>query len=122
MGNDVSTSNTEENESSTVHNFIRDTTDDDEQLVSDLNSLCENEIWDVVIEKAHLTKTIKEKTKTAENVPLHTAISHNAPIKVIQALVFAHPPMCAYQNKFGNTPLHFALWKNKGKDSLEIIS
>jgi len=96
--------------------------DEDEELVSDLNALCENEIWDIVIEKAHLTKTIRGKTRTAENVPLHTAISHNAPINVIQALVFAHPPMCAYRNKFGNTPLHFALWKNKGKDSLEVVS
>ena len=107
MGNDVTIP--EEGTHQEVQNTI------------DLNKLCQDMRWEEVIDIANQSNSIQDKTIVAENAPLHTAISNNAPLDVVKSLVLNFPPFVAYKNKFGNTPLHFACWKNKNKDSLAIV-
>lgn len=94
----------------------------DAQDLQDLNSLVRLRCWSAIEQCASLVDSVHHVTLTpAGNAPLHSAISNGAPLSTIQALVVANPPSVALGNNFGNTPLHFAAWKNKYPDSFAIV-
>ena len=88
--------------------------------LQDLHTLAKLKCWSTIERYATTYDSIQHTTLTAGNAPLHTAISHHAPLSVVHALVLANPPSVALPNKFGNTPLHFCAWKNKSTDAVQV--
>lgn len=94
----------------------------DSQDLQDLNTLARLRCWSAIEQCASTVDSIHHITLTpAGNAPLHSAISNGAPLSTIQALVVASPTSVAVGNNFGNTPLHFAAWKNKYPESSTIV-
>ena len=94
----------------------------DSQDLQDLNTLARLRCWSAIEQCASTVDSIHHTTLTpAGNAPLHSAISNGAPLSTIQALVVASPTSVALGNNFGNTPLHFAAWKNKYAESFGIV-
>ncbi len=92
------------------------------QDLQDLNTLARLRCWNAIEQCASTVDSVHHTTFTpAGNAPLHSAISNGAPMSTIQALVVANPPSVALGNNFGNTPLHFAAWKNKYQESFAIV-
>jgi ankyrin repeat protein len=54
-------------------------------------------------------------------LPIHTACSSCAPIKVIKALLQAFPDGVSYPDNYGNLPIHYAAGGDEGPLDLDVV-